>query len=87
MNLEEYWVETNVKGQHSLSTYYILGKDLDAQAHSILFNLLNPSYRIDSVIVYNLTNEQKSNYNPGTSTDGRGYEDDDDYEDLYLYQF
>ncbi len=32
----------------------------------------------------NLTASQKSNYNPGTSRDGKGYEDDDDYEDLYL---
>ena len=32
----------------------------------------------------NLTAAQKSNYNPGTSRDGKGYEDDDDYEDLYL---
>ena len=32
----------------------------------------------------NLTNDQKSNYNPGTSTEGWGYEDDDDYEELIL---
>ena len=31
-----------------------------------------------------LTASQKSNYNPGTSRQGKGYEDDDDYEDLYL---
>ncbi len=32
----------------------------------------------------NLTNDQKANYNVATSRDGKGYEDDDDYEDLYL---
>ena len=32
----------------------------------------------------NLTNGQRDDYNPGTSRDGKGYEDDDDYEDLYL---
>ena len=32
----------------------------------------------------NLTSDQKNNYAPGTSTVGRGYEDDDDYEDLIL---
>ena len=31
-----------------------------------------------------LTDEEKNNYNPGTSTQGKGYEDDDDYEDLVL---
>ena len=29
-----------------------------------------------------LTEDQIKNYNPGTSTKGKGYEDDDDYEDL-----
>ncbi len=32
----------------------------------------------------NLTEEQKNNYNPGTSERGYGYEDDDDYEELIL---
>ncbi len=32
----------------------------------------------------NLTNDQKTNYNPGTSTQGWGYQDDDDFEDLVL---
>ena len=32
----------------------------------------------------NLTDTQKNNYAPGTSTVGKGYEDDDDYEDLIL---
>ena len=32
----------------------------------------------------NLTDNQKDSYNPGTSTQGKGYEDDDDYEDLVL---
>lgn len=32
----------------------------------------------------NLTDEQKNNYNPGTSTKGWGYEDDDDYEELVI---
>ena len=32
----------------------------------------------------NLTDTQKNNYAPGTSTIGKGYEDDDDYEDLIL---
>ena len=32
----------------------------------------------------NLTEEQKNNYNPGTSEQGWGYEDDDDYEELVL---
>ena len=32
----------------------------------------------------NLTPEQKANYNPEHSRDGKGFEDDDDYEDLYL---
>ncbi len=32
----------------------------------------------------NLTEEQKNNYNPGTSEQGWGYEDDDDYEELIL---
>ncbi len=32
----------------------------------------------------NITEDQKNNYNPGTSTNGKGYEDDDDYEDLVL---
>ena len=31
-----------------------------------------------------LTNDQKNNYNPGTSEEGWGYEDDDDYEELIL---
>ena len=31
-----------------------------------------------------LTEEQKNNYNPGTSEEGWGYEDDDDYEELIL---
>lgn len=32
----------------------------------------------------NLTDEQKNNYLPGTSENGKGYEDDDDYEDLIM---
>ena len=32
----------------------------------------------------NLTEEEKKNYNPGTSTKGWGYEDDDDYEELRI---
>jgi len=32
----------------------------------------------------NLTGDQKNNYAPGTSTVGKGYEDDDDYEDLII---
>ena len=32
----------------------------------------------------NLTDDQKNNYNPGTSEEGWGYEDDDDYEELIL---
>ena len=32
----------------------------------------------------NLTDLQKNNYNPGTSEQGWGYEDDDDYEELIL---
>jgi len=32
----------------------------------------------------NLTAEQKQNYNPGTSEQGWGYQDDDDYEELLL---
>ena len=32
----------------------------------------------------NLTEEEKNNYNPGTSEKGYGYEDDDDYEELKL---
>ncbi len=32
----------------------------------------------------NLTEEEKNNYNPGTSEDGKGYEDDDDYEELIM---
>ena len=32
----------------------------------------------------NLTDEQKNNYLPGTSTEGKGYEDDDDYEELVM---
>ena len=32
----------------------------------------------------NLTDDQKNNYNPGTSTQGKGYQDDDDYEDLLI---
>ena len=32
----------------------------------------------------NLTEEEKNNYNPGTSEDGKGYEDDDDYEELVM---
>ena len=35
----------------------------------------------------NLTENQIKNYNPGTSTKGKGYEDDDDYEDLLLSRF
>ena len=34
-----------------------------------------------------LTATQKSNYNPGTSETGKGYEDDDDYEDLKILKF
>ncbi len=32
----------------------------------------------------NLSDEQKNSYAPGTSTQGKGYEDDDDYENLIL---
>ena len=32
----------------------------------------------------NLTSSQKQNYNPGTSTRGWGYEDDDDYENIIM---
>ena len=32
----------------------------------------------------NLTEEQKGNYNPGSSEQGWGYEDDDDYEELVI---
>ena len=32
----------------------------------------------------NLTDDQKNNYNPGTSEKGKGYEDDDDYEELIM---
>lgn len=31
-----------------------------------------------------LTDAEKNNYEPGTSTGGKGYQDDDDYEDLVL---
>ena len=31
-----------------------------------------------------LTEEEKNNYNPGTSEEGKGYEDDDDYEELVM---
>ena len=31
-----------------------------------------------------LTEEEKNNYNPGTSEEGKGYEDDDDYEELIM---
>ena len=34
----------------------------------------------------NLTDNQKENYNPGTSTQGKGYEDDDDFENLTLQE-
>ena len=37
--------------------------------------------------VNNLTDDQKNTYNPGTSEKGKGYEDDDDYEDLKLVRF
>ena len=33
----------------------------------------------------NLTESQRKDYKPGTSEDGKGYEDDDDYEDLSVY--
>ena len=32
----------------------------------------------------NLTENQRNNYNPGTSESGKGYEDDDDYEELII---
>jgi len=35
----------------------------------------------------NITDEQRDNYNPGTSEKGKGYEDDDDYEDLFVGRF
>ena len=38
---------------------------------------------IDSV-PNNLSDEEKNNYNPGTSEEGKGYEDDDDYEELVM---
>ena len=43
----------------------------------------NPITDRDS-IPENLTDSQKNNYNPGTSTKGWGYEDDDDYEELLI---
>ena len=35
-------------------------------------------------IAGNLNDNEKNSYSPGTSTQGKGYEDDDDYEDLVL---
>ena len=32
----------------------------------------------------NLTEQERESYNPGTSEEGKGYQDDDDYEDLVL---
>ena len=32
----------------------------------------------------NLADDEKNNYNPGTSEQGKGYEDDDDYEELIM---
>lgn len=34
--------------------------------------------------VSNITEEQKKNYNPGTSEEGKGYEDDDDFENIVI---
>ena len=42
---------------------------------------------VDSYTNPPLTSSQKSNYNPGTSENGKGYEDDDDYEDLKIVEF
>ena len=35
----------------------------------------------------NLTDDEKNNYSPNDSTNGKGYEDDDDYENLKLIRF
>ena len=43
----------------------------------------NPIDDRDSV-PENLTNEQKDNYNPGTSEQGKGYQDDDDFEEILI---
>lgn len=34
--------------------------------------------------IASINNEQKINYNPGTSEEGKGYEDDDDFENIVL---
>lgn len=48
-------------------------------------NSLNDSNSKDrDSISNNLSEEQKNDYNPGTSSEGKGYEDDDDYENLIV---
>ncbi|MBR3134273.1 MAG: Cys-Gln thioester bond-forming surface protein [Clostridia bacterium] len=34
--------------------------------------------------INSLTGEQRNDYNPGTSSEGKGYEDDDDYEEIIV---
>ena len=47
-------------------------------------NIGNTTVKDDDSIPSNLTNDQKTNYNPSTSEQGWGYEDDDDFEQLVI---
>ncbi len=64
------------------STDTVLKNIAEITAHSDLTG--DVTVRDDDSTPENLSNDQKTNYNPGSSEQGWGYEDDDDYEDLVI---
>ncbi|MBR2705602.1 MAG: Cys-Gln thioester bond-forming surface protein [Clostridia bacterium] len=66
-------------------TAQTLTTDISLKAVAEITDYLNDDNLSDrDSIANNLIEDQKNNYNPGTSSEGKGYEDDDDYEELII---
>lgn len=78
IDYQDVQIECKVKAQ-TLTT------DISLKAVAEITDYLNDANLADrDSIANNLTEDQKNNYTPGTSSEGKGYEDDDDYEELII---
>ena len=90
-NIKAFSKEKNADGKYEISYE-------DVQIECTVIDTLNNKTNLKNVAEItddnnedrdstpkNLTDEELKNYKPGTSEDGKGYEDDDDYEDLCVY--
>ncbi len=69
----------------ALNKYTDLKNIAEISEYSDSYGNLNPKDRDSSA--KNLTDAQKENYNPEKAEKGKGYEDDDDYEELKIQEF